>query len=402
MTDLPGDRQPLSGRDVVLVHNRYREPGGEEGVFEEEAALLEAHGHCVTRVETSNERVEALSPVRLGMSLMWNRREAERVREAVADTGAEIAHFHNTFPLISPAAYYGARSAGAAVVQTLHNYRLICPGSQLLRDGRPCEDCVGSRLAWRGAMHGCYRGSRVQSAGVAAMVAGHRLAGTWDRKVDAYIALTPFARDRFVAGGLPADRLHVRPNFLQRDPGEGEHRGDYALFVGRLAEQKGVHTLLEAWRSLGGRIPLRIIGDGDLGEGALGAVPGVEWVGPVDRDAVFAAMRDARALVLPSISYENFPMTVVEAFGTGLPVIASRIGGLPGIIQHGLTGLTFEAGSADALADAVNAGWRDPGALQAMGAAAREEYERSYTDETAYASLVTIYDDARRSLDASS
>ncbi len=393
MTDLTGD--------IVLVHNRYRESGGEDGVFEEEAALLEARGHRVTRVETSNERVEALSPGRLGVSLMWNRREAERVREAVADAGAEIAHFHNTFPLISPAAYYGARSAGAAVVQTLHNYRLICPGGQLMRDGRPCEVCVGSPVAWRGAVHACYRGSRVQSAGVAAMVAGHRLAGTWDRKVDAYIALTPFARDRFVAGGLPADRLHVRPNFLQRDPGEGEHRGDHALFVGRLAEQKGVRTLVEAWRGLGGRIPLRIIGDGDLGEGALGPVPGVEWLGRMGRDAVFAAMRDARALVLPSISYENFPVSVVEAFATGLPVIASRIGGLPGIVREGVTGLLFEPGSATALAAAVSKAWQDRGALRRMGAEGRREYERSYSAEPAYRSLAAVYDEARRSFERS-
>ncbi|MBW3552585.1 MAG: glycosyltransferase family 4 protein, partial [Gemmatimonadetes bacterium] len=335
MTSLPA---------IVVVHNQYREAGGEDTVFEQETALLRARGHTVVEVVTSNEQVGSMSLGRLTGDLLWNRAAARRVREAISSSGAAVVHFHNTFPLVSPAAYYAARRAGAAVVQTLHNYRLICPGTLLMRNGKPCDLCVGSPVAWRGALHGCYRNSRVQSAGAAAMVGAHRLLGTWSREVDAYIALTPFARERFLEGGLPRERVHVRPNFLRNDPGPGEHEGDYVLFVGRLTEQKGIHTLLEAWRRLDGGIPLRIIGDGDLDGRGFGEVSGVEWVGRVDRPAVLEAMKSARALVLPSLSYENFPMTVVEAFATGLPVIASRIGSLPQIVEHEATGLTFEAG----------------------------------------------------------
>ncbi|HUG40851.1 MAG TPA: glycosyltransferase family 4 protein [Longimicrobiales bacterium] len=384
---------------VVVVHNRYRESGGEDTVFEQETALLRARGHRVVALSESNDSIGSMSVVRLTGALLWNRAAARRVSEAVTSSGAGLVHFHNTFPLVSPAAYYAARRAGAAVVQTLHNYRLICPGTMLMRDGKPCEACVGAPLAWRGALHGCYRNSRLQSAGAAAMVGAHRLAGTWTREVDAYIALTPFARDRFVDGGLPPERVHVRPNFLPHDPGIGEHDGDYALFVGRLDEQKGVRTLMDAWRRLDGGIPLRVIGEGDLGRDRFGEIPGVEWAGRVDRPAVLAAMKRARALVLPSVSYENFPMTVVEAFATGLPVIASRIGGIPQIVEHEVTGLTFDVGSPEALAAAVERGWRDPESLRRMGGAARAAYETSYTAERAYASLASIYRDARRNLE---
>lgn len=386
---------------IVVVHNRYLEPGGEDTVFDRETALLERRGHAVVRVEVSNDAVAAMSKPRLAATLLWSRGGARLIRDAVADSGAGVVHFHNTLPLVSPSAYHAARGAGAAVVQTLHNYRLICPGGQLMRDGRPCEVCVGSPVAWRGVVHACYRDSRVESAGVATMVAAHRAIGTWARQVDAYIALTPFARDRFVAGGLQADRIHVRPNFLDRDPGAGEHRGDHALFVGRLTAQKGVRTLVEAWRRLGGRVPLRIVGDGELDAAAAGDVPGVEWVGRLDHDAVLAEMRGARALVLPSLSYENFPVTVVEAYATGLPVIASRIGGLPGIVRDGVTGLTFEPGSPDALAATVAEAWQNPAALRRMGVAGRQEYERSYSAEPAYRSLRAVYEEARRRFERS-
>ena len=385
----------MSLPSIVVVHNRYRDPGGEDAVFEQESALLEAHGHRVERIEATYDQAVGLSRGRLATSVFWNRAAGRRVAEAVARTGATIAHFHNTVPLISPAAYYAARSAGAAVVQTLHNYRLVCPGGLLLREGAPCEVCVGSPLAWRGVVHGCYRDSRVESAGMATMVAAHRLLGTWRRAVDAYIALGAFPRDRFVAGGLPAERLHVRPNFLASDPEVGEHQGDYALFVGRLTEQKGVRVMVEAWRRLDGDIPLRILGGGALDEGVLGKTPGVEWLGPRGPAEVLDAMKGARALVFPSISYENCPMTVVEALATGLPVIASRMGSLPSMVRHERTGLLFEAGSAPALAGAVRRAWREPG-WRAMGAAARADYEAAYRAPTAYAGLMAIYEQARR------
>lgn len=380
---------------IVVVHNRYQRTGGEDAAFEQEAALLEARGHRVERVEVSNDAVAELPRHRVATSLFWSRSAAARIREAVERTGAAIAHFHNTLPLVSPAGYYGARAGGAAVVQTLHNYRLICPGTLLLRDGRPCEDCVGRAAAWPAALHGCYRGSRTESAGVAAMVAVHRLLGTWERRVDAYIALGSFPRARFVKGGLPADRLHVRPNFLGADPGIGPHEGDYALFVGRLSEEKGVRVLVDAWRGLDAPIPLRIIGEGELDEGTVGAAPGVEWLGPRPRNEVLEAMKEARVLVFPSLCYENSPMTVVEAFATGLPIVASRTGSLPTLVDHERTGVLFEPGSARSLRQAVRRCWQDPAGLRTMGAAARAEYERTYTVERGYASLMDVYAQAR-------
>lgn len=372
-------------------------------MFEQESALLESRGHTVVRVEVSNEEVAELSTPRLAAATIWNRDAARRVGEAVERSGATIAHFHNTFPLISPAAYYAARSAGAAVVQTLHNYRLICPGALLLRDGKPCEACVGSKVAWRGVVHGCYRGSRVQSAGVAGMVALHRAAGTWHNAVDLYLALSDFSRDRFTAGALPADRVRVRPNHLMDDPGIGSHDGGFALFVGRVNEQKGVRVLVEAWRRLDQPVPLRIIGDVDDAEFVrdVGTAPGIEWVGGVPREEVLRSMQDARLLVLPSISYENCPMAVPEAFATGLPVIASRTGPLPSMVSEGRTGLLFERGSAGALAGSVRRLWSDRDRLGAMGAAARAEYESRYTATHCHESLMKAYRTARERYEGS-
>ncbi|MDB4306204.1 glycosyltransferase family 1 protein, partial [bacterium] len=232
---------------ILLIHNRYQQRGGEDIVFETERALLERAGHDVVVYERHNDEINGYPVWRRADLLrrtIWATDSARSICEILVQNRPQVAHFYNSFPLISPAAYYACASEGVPVVQTLPNYRLICPSAQLRRNGQICELCVGKSVAWEGVRYGCYRDSRAQSAAVAGMLLFHRLAGTWKKCVHTYIALTEFSRQKFIDGGLPAEKIAVKPNFLHPDPGPRTRDSGYALFVGRLTTEKGVATLL--------------------------------------------------------------------------------------------------------------------------------------------------------------
>ncbi len=373
-------------RTVLSVHNFYRQPGGEDRVFADEAALLEQHGHTVVRYEEHNRRIAGAGIAAAG-STVWSDRSFRRLRSVMREQTCDVAHFHNTFPLISPASYYAARAANVPVVQTLHNYRLICPAASLLRDGAVCEECIG-RAPFPGVVHGCYRGSRPATAAVAAMLTIHRASGTWQRMVDVYIAPSEFARQKLIAGGLPAESIVTKPNFVAPDPGAGSGDGGYALFAGRLSEEKGVHTLFQAWESLGTAIPLLVSGDGPLSEMYRPAT----LMGHQPRAKIFELMRNASVLIFPSICYECAPMTVIEAFACGLPVIASNIGSIPEFVDHGRTGLLFHPGDAEDLVRQVRWTLEHPDRLALMRQAARQEFEAKYTAERNYKLLTEVYE----------
>ena len=318
---------------VMLLHNTYQHPGGEDQVFAAEGALLEERGHDVERFTISNDLINGMSRTALAASTIWNRDSYRTLRARFRATRPDVAHFHNTFPLLSPSALSAARDEGVPVVQTLHNDRLLCVNALLFRDGHICNDCLGHRVPWQGVAHGCYRGSRLASGAVATMIALHRARGTWMNDVDVYIALTEFARRTFIAGGLPADRIVVKPNFVHPDPGLGDASGNFALFVGRLVPEKGIRTLIDAWQHIGVKVPLRIVGDGPLAPEVAAAAAqcaGITWLGRHPRAEVLALMRAATLLIFPSTWYEGFGMTVAEALAVGLPVVASRVGGMAG------------------------------------------------------------------------
>jgi glycosyltransferase involved in cell wall biosynthesis len=383
---------------ALLVHNHYQHEGGEDRVFAVEGALLASRGHEVVRYEDDNDRIEEMGRVRAAASAFWNPSAYRELRRRIRDERPDVVHFHNTFPLISPAAYYAARAEGVPTVQTLHNYRLMCLMGMAHREGRPCEDCFGRAVAWPGVLHGCYRGSRAGSAVVAGMVASHRFVGTWRDQVDRYIALSEFARDKFVAQGLPAEKIRVKPNYFDPDPGVGEGRGDYLLFAGRLVPEKGVETLLEAWKALDGAAGLVIVGDGPLAPLVAAAAerdPRIRRMGWMSREELMALMGEALAVVVPSVCYESFPLVLVESFATGTPVLASDLGSLPEIVEHGRTGLLHRPGDARALAEAVQRVVSRPDERAAMRRAARSAYETRYTAGVNYHQLMEIYDEAR-------
>ncbi len=389
---------------VLLVHNRYQQAGGEDGVFAAERALLASHGHQVIEHTTSNDAVERLGRLRLAVRTSWSRTTYQSLLALLRRERPDVVHVHNTLPLLSPSVYYAAARARVPVVQTVHNYRLLCPKAVLYRNERVCEDCLGRPIPWAGVAHACYRDSRGATGAIAAMLTVHRMLGTWTTKVSSYIALTEFMRQKLISGGVPGDRIRVKPNFVAPDPGQGDHRGQYALFAGRLAPEKGIQPLLQAWQLLGSWLPLKVLGEGQLAGIATPSTPGVEWLGQQPHERLLALMRDATLLIFPSVWYEGFPLIIAEAFATGLPVVASRLGAMAELIDDRRTGVLFTPGDPAALADAVRWALADRDRLEGMGRAARAEFETKYTAERNYRRLVEIYRsvlvDPRRTLDA--
>ena len=383
---------------IVIVHNTYQQPGGEDVAVAAESNLLEHRGLTVIRYSRSNHEIAMTSgPRRLLMvrDMIHSEKSKGEMLDLLRGEQPDLVHVHNTFMMVSPSVFEACREAGIPVVQTLHNYRLLCPGWSLCREGKVCEECLESGL-WRGVWHGCYRDSRLMTAAVALMLQVHRMRGTWNHDVDGYVALTNFARDKFIEGGLPASRIGVKPNFLESDPGKRSSSSGFALFVGRLSAEKGAEVLLQAWQKLKATIPLVILGDGPLrkpleSEAAARKLSNITFAGWRSREEILSAMKSASLLITPSLWYEGFPMTIVEAFACGIPVICSRLGGLREIVEDGCTGLHFNPGDAEDLAAKLDLLWTQPSQLIAMGRAAREEYKRSYTAERNYELMMQIY-----------
>lgn len=377
---------------VLIVHNRYVVPGGEEVVVAAETALLEGNGHTVGRFETSNQAIFEMSAVRAASHAIWNRKSRAELKAFQARFKPDVVHFHNTFPAMSPSVYYAGLEA-STIVQTLHNFRLVCPAGTLLRAGKPCELCVG-RVAWPGVRYGCYRDSRSASLVAAAMVQAHRAIGTWARRVHAYIALTPFSREIFLRGGLPAEKVYTKPNFVAPDPGMSTARAAHFLYIGRFEDGKGTRILLEAWRAMTDPPPLRLVGSGPLeAEVARFAEerPGVQLLGRLPRDRVLEELKVARALVAPSLWYENFPLTICEAMATGCAVIASDQPNVRALLGDGHAGVLVPARDAQKLQRAVEHAVVADAELRRVALAARVLYEAHYTADANYRMLLDIY-----------
>ena len=467
----PSLRRPLC---VLVVHERYRVRGGEDGVFETECSLLEKAGHKVVRYEKDNRDIPDRGG-RIGLALrtIWNPRTYREIRSIIRAEKPDVVHCHNTFPLISPSVYWAAAREGVPVVQTLHNYRLACLNGYLFREGHVCEDCLG-RTPWRGVCRRCYRDSRAQSFVAAAMLLVHRLLGTYRRKVTRYIALTDFAKTKFVEAGLPARKISVKPNAFAAAGGEGaglpatvERSGASApdrlrvIFLGRLSPEKGVDILLRAWAMLcnasggnsrpapslrglppqagGGVIDhcsddvtceqtvfvnsrahdeshsafsiqhsaLSVIGDGPERatlEGLandLGISSSVRFLGALPREEALRELAGADLLVFPSLWYEQFAITPLEAMALGVPVLVSDVARGATIVEDGVTGRFFPAGDPSALAAALRELLSDSAALRRMGDAARAAFEASdCAPSRNLARLLEVYASARSAHDA--
>lgn len=386
---------------IVLVHNAYQQAGGEDVVFESEKRLLEQSGHQVIPYLRSNmelQNASALARIAIVPRMVWS---SETRRDFAALLDAErpdVVHVHNTFMVISPSIYSACSERKIPVVQTLHNFRLLCPSANFYRDGHVCEECVDHGLL-RGVRHACYRDSRAATASVALMIAVHRKLNTWCESVTRFIALTEFQKQKFVAAGFPSDKFMVKPNFVDPDPCERASAGECAVYVGRLAEDKGLRVLLNAWKQLRTPYPLQIVGDGPERAGLETQarelqLSGVAFRGRLSRSETMAAIKNARFIVVPSTWYETFGMIIAESFACGSPVLCSRLGAMAEIVTDQCTGLHFNPGDAPDLARKVEWAWEHSADLARMGRAARAKYETDYTAKKNYSLLMQIYEQA--------
>jgi glycosyltransferase involved in cell wall biosynthesis len=378
---------------ILQVHNSYRQRGGEDTVVAVDAQLLRSAGHAVTQYIVPNPVRSIETGMRLGLSL-WNPAAGRRFRRQLEVAKPDIVHIHNTWFSITPSAAYEARRVGTPVVMTLHNYRLSCANGQFFRDGIQCTDCLtGSAL--NGLLHRCYQDSFAASAFAAANMGIHRQLGTWTRNVDLFLCLTEFAKSRFAEAGIPEGKLRVRHNCVA-DPGERTvpaSKSYQVAYIGRLASEKGVRVLLEAWRlARMADCELLVIGDGPERE-ALEAmrVPGVRFTGPMEHQAVLETLRSVRSLVFPSLWFEGEPMIVVEALATGTPVLASDLGGIPELLGHGSAGWLTRAGDVDAWRRSLR-NLRDHADVDMKSGAARDIYLKRHTTLEGLQGLVGSYE----------
>jgi glycosyltransferase involved in cell wall biosynthesis len=372
---------------ILVLHSRYLsgQTSGENRVVEDETRLLADAGHDLQTWTPSLSDSRGLGAVQLGARAIWSRNAVRVVRRLVRNQRSDIVHCHNLFPLLSPAVIAAASAEGAAVVMTLHNYRLLCLPATFLRDGRTCEDCLG-RLPWRGVIHRCYRDSALGSAVLASSLALHRATRTFGQ-VTLYLAVGRFVRDKYLQAGFPASRVAVKPSFVAAAP-RREGPGDYFLFLGRLSREKGLGTLLAVWS----RSRERLVVAGDGPERALlrDAAPTVDYRGALRADEIPPLLSRARALLLPSLSYEGAPRVVLEAYASGVPVVASGLGGLPELIEDGSSGMLVRPGDVAACAAAVERLTEDAEA-ERMGEHAWQLWREHYSPEQGLANLEAAY-----------
>jgi len=396
---------------ILQLHNRYQIVGGEEGVVQAEKALLESNGHQVHLLEVTNDDLIGIkAKLDAAIGAIYSQGSKRQVFAKLRSFKPDLVHVHNFFPLLSPSVYDACQEAGIPVVQTLHNYRLICPKAMLFRDGQVCEVCVGKSVAIAGIQSGCYRASRSQTAVVAAMLAYHQWRGTWRNRVTTYIALTEFQKQKLIAGGIPESKIQVKCNFVQMPDLVSVPREDTILFVGRLAEEKGVIDLIAAYaesQNLGQELPsLKVVGNGPLKAELtaqvekLGLADRITFLGRQDKSQVLNLMQRSSLLVFPSIWYEGFPLTLAEAFACGLPAIVPNLGSMAEIVTSGVTGFHFVSRDANDLAQVIQAAIADKILLQECSTQARNAYERNYTAEINYDRLLQIYHQALASNDA--
>ncbi len=380
---------------ILVAHNFYQITGGEDVCFKAESDLLECHGQTVIRYTRNNAEIRNYNlwqKINLGMNTIWSKRSFRDVEVLLQNEKPDIVHFQNTFPLISPSVFYACKSRNIPVVLTLHNYRMMCLNGLFLRDSQICEDCRSKAFAWPGIVHACYRGSHLESSAVAMMNAYHRMRKTWVDCVDTCICLSEFSKRKYVQAGLPEEKIRVVPNFLP-DPGEDKNAGDYAVFVGRLSPEKGVQHLLEAAAD-NTAVPLKIIGSGPLDAEVKRDSEELENVsapGWLEHHEMLSMLQKARFLINPTLCYETFSRTVMEAYACGVPVIASRIGAVEELVQDGVTGLLVTPGDVEDLAEKMRWLWTRPEEARRMGKNARKYYLEHLTPDAHYETLMQIY-----------
>ena len=384
---------------ILIAHNFYQIPGGEDAVARSEIDLLRSFGEEVFTYERHNDELKRLNPFKQithFVSLSHNRHSYNQMREILRKHRPQVAHFHNIYYMMTPSVYQACRDEGVPVVQSLHNYRMMCSNGLLYRDGHVCEDCLRKDV-WEGVKHRCFRDSAVMTALMASTLDRLWRKEVWINAVDRYIVAAEFTRGKYMDRGIPVENIDLKPHFMHPDPGRRQKDAGYVFYLGRLSQEKGVDVLLNAWRSLKD-IPLKIAGTGGMEVklkkfAAEHDLKNVEFLGFLDQHQCQGLLREASLVVIPSVCYENFPRVVVEAFACGVPAVASRLGSLAELIEDGETGLLVEPGDSAALSRGVRRCFENRLQTMRMGENARRVFEDKYSARANYEKLIGIYQD---------
>ncbi len=390
---------------ILLVHNFYGStaPSGENTVFTTEKEMLRGKGHEIIEYTTSSDKIRSIGvagSIIGAIGVPWNPFHGAKIRKLIRAEQPDVMHVHNTFPILSPAIFYATYGTQVATVLTLHNYRIFCAAGIPMRGNKPCTDCLDTKSVWSALRFGCYRDSRIATFPMAVMIALHHTLGTWQKHVDAFIALTRFQREKMISAGLPADKLYIKPHFYSDPPTPlpWSERSDKIIYIGRLGEEKGVKYLIDAWKNWGSGSPeLDVVGDGPLkdvlknmaAKGGLGSK--VNFLGQLPFYEVQKRLAESKLLVLPSVCFEGFPMVIREAFSLGVPAAVSNLGSMPCIVNDGHDGVLFNPGDSYDLSAVVQSVWYDQEKLAAMGGKGRIEFEKKYTEAANHETLMKIY-----------
>ncbi len=379
---------------ILIVHNFHRQgsASGDDAVVMREAKLLKSHGHEIKIFKKENTEIYSASPLkrmRMAVEIPWSRTSYTKLKTEIEDFQPDLVHFHNFFPLLSPSVYLAAYDTRRPLVQSLHDYRFFCPAAFFFRNGKLCEECPKKGLH-RAVLHRCLRGSLPQSL-LAAMATAK--ARKFLDLITSFVVFSPFTKKKLQELGIEGNRIFIKPHFLLPgevpDPGE---RGNFFLFAGRLGEEKGIRILLEAWKGLD--LPLRIAGSGPLEPLMKDLPPSITYCGFLGREKILKEISRAYALILPSLCYETFGLTIMEAMAAGVPVLASSVGAPADLVHPGKTGLLFERANPQDLKEKVLWLWEHPTERDRMGREARREFERKFTAEKNYKVVMRIYAEA--------
>ena len=387
----------MKKQNVLMAHNYYQVPGGEDTVFHNEVNMLEKNGHKVIKYTRHNDEIKdgVLSKLKLGIDTIFSFKTYKEVKKLIDENEIDIVHVHNTLPLISPSIYYAARAKKVPVVQTIHNFRLLCPGATFTRNSEICEDCISKGLG-QSLKHKCYRGSLAKTFIMYVMLKFHRIIGTYD-KIN-YITLTEFNKKKLLNLVKVESKIYVKPNFVEKREQSERILDDYFVYIGRLDEIKGINFLIEAWKDIDENIELYVIGTGPEKEKIKkfiekNNIKNVKMLGFMQRNKIFDIIQKSRAVVVPSNWNEPFGMVIIEAFSKGVPIIASKIGSIPYIVDHNVNGILVDPGDKLKLKESINNIFYDNKLNKALGKNAYNKFNEYYTDIVNYNRLIEIYEE---------
>lgn len=385
----------MKKQNVLVAHNYYQVPGGEDTVFHNEVNMLEKNGHKVTKYTRHNDEIKSgvLSKLKLGIDTIFSFKTYNEVKQLIDVNDIDVVHVHNTLPLISPSIYYAARAKKVPVVQTIHNFRLLCPGATFTRNGEICEDCVSKGLG-QSLKHRCYRGSLAQTFIMYAMLKFHRIIGTYN-KIN-YITLTEFNKKKLLSLVKDENKIRVKPNFVEKRDKVEKVLEDYFVYIGRLDEIKGINFLVEAWKEIDKNIDLYVIGTGPEEKKVKNFIEennitNIKLLGFMKREEAFKIIQKSRAIIVPSKWYEGFPMTIAESFSLGVPVIGSKVGNIESIIDDRTSGLLFEINNKKSLKEIIENTFYNKEESKLLGENAYKAFNEKYTDIENYKNLKEIY-----------